>query len=150
MKLCKSYREQPLPPAFYTIKHVLLTFDVFPKIPFCCLLYYTLFWGKQGVQTAPASSILHSCVRSLFLGFYVLAFLHQILLTLKRGSWNTNLLRLCLNFKPQSFKTWITLSTGQISIKRIVQFSGVPNTWYMLDNDLTGKVDNQLWPVSQS
>ena len=51
----------------FTPSNILLTFDVFPKTQFCCLFNYTLFWGgKQGVQTAPASSILNSSLRSLF------------------------------------------------------------------------------------
>ena len=112
----------PFSPVFYTIKHVLLTFDAFVKLNFAAYLITLHFGGKQGVRTAPASSILHSSLRSLFSWLPPFSIVASKTVDIKTSIflWNTNLPPLCLNSRPQSFQRWITLCTGQISIKQIV------------------------------
>ena len=62
--------------------------------------------GKQGVKTAPASSILHSCLRSLFSWLPPFSIVASRTVDIKTCifSWNTNLPPLCLNCRPQSFQ----------------------------------------------
>ena len=87
----------PFSPFFYTIKHVLLTFDAFVKLNFAAYLITLHFGGKQGVRTAPASSIFIPLSDPFFLGFLLLALLHQRLLTLKRlFFYGTRICRLCV------------------------------------------------------
>ena len=112
----------PFSPVFYTIKHILLTFDASVKLNFAAYLITLHFGGKQGVQIAPASSILHSSLRSLFSWLPPFRIVASKTVDIETCifSWNTNLPPLCLNSRPQSFQRWITLFTGQISIKQIV------------------------------
>ena len=100
--------------AFYAIKHVLLTFDVFrKKVNFAANLITLYFGGKQAVQTAPASSILHSSLRSLFSWLLPFSIFASKTVDIKKCifSWKTNLPPLCLNSKSQSFKRCLTLCT---------------------------------------
>ena len=133
-------------PCIYTIKHAYCWhLTCFLKLNFPAYLITLYFWVKQGVQTAPASSILHSSLRSLFLGFFLLAFLQQRLLYIflehKFAAFVFKLQAPVVQ-KVSNAMHWINLS-----IKRIVQL--VSLILYVLWITIS-PVDKQLEPVSQS